>query len=187
MIKKIIIGVLIVIIVLTVAMIKPKDETCEVFESIGDESNNQIEEVKEIEKTEEIVVYLYGKIKNEGVYTVKKDTRVYEVVEKAGGLEENALLGYVNLARKLEDGESIYFPNLEEKELLQNDEKNQLVNINSASKEELTKIPGVGESKANAIIKYRTKKGKFKKIEDIMKISGIKKAAFEAMEDYIKI
>ena len=66
-------------------------------------------------------------------------------------------------------------------------EKNNLVNLNTSTKEELMTLPGIGESKANSIIDYRENIGKFTCIEDIMKISGIKEAAFAKIKDNIKV
>lgn len=66
-------------------------------------------------------------------------------------------------------------------------EENILVNINTAGKDELTKIPGVGDSKAHAIIKYREENGDFNDIEDIKKVSGIGESLFEKIKDYITV
>lgn len=62
-----------------------------------------------------------------------------------------------------------------------------LVNINTASREQLTTLPGIGESRAEDIIRYREEYGGFQKIEDIMKVSGIKEAAFQKIKDRITV
>ena len=64
---------------------------------------------------------------------------------------------------------------------------NGLININTASKEELMKLPGIGESKALKIIEYRSANGNFKAIEDIMKVNGIGKSTYEKFKDKITI
>ena len=110
----------------------------------------------------------------------------------AGGFSENACRDYVNLAKKLESGEHIIIPSQDEakdlKPIQAEDAINSssLVNINKASKEELMTLPGIGERKAEAIIKYRNSKS-FSNIKDIMNISGIKEAAFNKIKDKICI
>ena len=126
------------------------------------------------------------------VYTLKKDSIIKDAVEMAGGFSENACRDYVNLAKKIESGEHIIIPSLDEvkdlKPVQGEDTPNSssLVNINKASKEELMSLPGIGERKAEAIIKYRNSKS-FSNIEDIMNISGIKESAFNNIKDKICI
>ena len=126
------------------------------------------------------------------VYTLKKDSIIKDAVEMAGGFSENACRDYVNLAKKIESGEHIIIPSRDEvKDLkpVQGEDtlnSSSLVNINKASKEELMSLPGIGERKAEAIIKYRNSKS-FSNIEDIMNISGIKESAFNKIKDKICI
>ena len=76
----------------------------------------------------------------------------------------------------------------EEKKNEQKEEKkNEKVNINTASKDELLSITGIGESKAVSIISYREKNGNFSSIEDIKNVSGIGDALFEKIKDYITV
>ena len=63
----------------------------------------------------------------------------------------------------------------------------KVININNAGIGELSTLVGIGESKAQAIIKYREDNGKFTKIEDIMNVSGIGEKAFEKIKDFITI
>ena len=111
---------------------------------------------------------------------------MYEVVQKAGGFTEEAATTYVNQAEIVRDEERIYIPTQNEALELQvlDDGK---VNLNTATKEELMTIPGVGESKADSIVQYREEIGKFQTIEDIMNVSGIKEGLFQKIKDYIKI
>ena len=133
-----------------------------------------------------IFVYVYGAVQTEGVYELPSGSRVYEAIEKAGGFREDAETRSVNQAMILSDEDCIYIPAIgEEGETsLQNDGK---VNLNKASKEELMTLPGIGQSKAESIIRYRENNGGFQKIEDIMKISGIKESLFEQIKDLIKV
>ena len=141
---------------------------------------------------EYIDVFISGCVNNPDVYTLKKGSIIKDAVEMAGGFSENACRDYVNLAKKLESGEHIIIPSQDEagslKPIQVEDAPSgsSLVNINKASKEELMSLPGIGERKAEAIIKYRNSKS-FSNIEDIMNISGIKEAAFNKIKDKICI
>lgn len=141
---------------------------------------------------EYIDVFISGCVNNPDVYTLKKGSIIKDAVEMAGGFSENACRDYVNLAKKLEPGEHIIILSQDEAESLNPVQvedapsSSSLVNINKASKEELMSLPGIGERKAEAIIKYRNSKS-FSNIEDIMNISGIKEAAFSKIKDKICI
>lgn len=138
------------------------------------------------ENTDCIYVYVCGAVNVEGVYALPVGSRVYEAVEMAGGFREDAAGTEVNQAEILEDAMRLYIPSMSDLADLQsaNDGK---VNINKATKEELMTLPGVGASRAESIIQYREKEGTFKKIEDIMQISGIKEGLFEKIKDFIKV
>ncbi|MCT4543596.1 MAG: helix-hairpin-helix domain-containing protein [Vallitalea sp.] len=155
-------------------------------------SKEDIDESKENNEQEEeeenIYVHICGSVAKEGVYTVREGARVYEALELAGGLTEEAVTDYVNLARCVKDGEQIIFPSrnqIEAGEFQYDNEDNNFVNINTASIEKLMTLSGIGESKAKLIIEYREKNGDYKSIEDIMKISGIKQEAFNKIKDSI--
>ena len=123
-----------------------------------------------------------------------------ELVDAAGGFTENAARESVNLASKVSDGMQITIYNKEEAASLPagsgaaggntgqgGTSGSGLVNLNTATKEELMTLKGIGEAKAEDIIRYREKSGGFKKIEDIMKISGIKEAGFQKIKDDITV
>jgi len=158
-----------------------------VTESLTKESISEAVTVEEY-----IDVFISGCVNKPDVYTLKKDSIIKDAVEMAGGFSENACRDYVNLAKKIESGEHIIIPSLDEvkdlKPVQGEDAPNSssLVNINKASKEELMSLPGIGERKAEAIIKYRNSKS-FSNIEDIMNISGIKESAFNKIKDKICI
>jgi len=151
------------------------------------------ESISEAVTVEEYIdVFISGCVNNPDVYTLKKGSIIKDAVEMAGGFSENACRDYVNLAKRLESGEHIIIPSQDEagslKPIQVEDAPSgsSLVNINKASKEELMSLPGIGERKAEAIIKYRNSKS-FSNIEDIMNISGIKEAAFNKIKDKICI
>ena len=148
-----------------------------------------------------IYVYICGEVANPGVYELSEDSRIYEAVDAAGGFTEKAARESINLASKVSDGMQITIYNKEEAASLPADGtsagknsgqdqmsgSSSLVNLNTATKEELMTLKGIGESKAEDIIRYREKSGGFKKIEDIMKISGIKEAGFQKIKDSITV
>lgn len=144
-----------------------------------------------IESKQEKFIYiqLCGAVENEGVYKVLEGTRVFEVIEKAGGLSPDAAIEVVNQARAIKDGEQIYFPTRNEmvSGTYTKETMSLLVNINTASKEELMTLPGIGESRALSIIQYREMNNGFQCIEDIMNINGIKEAMFEKIQALITV
>ena len=118
-----------------------------------------------------------------GVYELQQDSRVYEAIQKAGGFAENADISEINQAALLQDEEQIYVPAAGEvdhslKEEGEAGDAGGEVNLNTATKEELMTLAGIGESKADSIIKYREEHGKFQSIEDIKQIEGIKEETF---------
>ena len=150
-----------------------------------------------------IFVHVCGAVKNEGVYQVEADARVVDAIKAAGGLTGKAASSGINQAKQLEDGVQIYVPTKKEvlkastqnpglpKDILQNTTseslKGTVININTATKEELMQLKGVGEAKALLIITYREANGGFKEITDLMKIKGIKQKFFDKIKDNICI
>lgn len=156
-----------------------------------------------------IYVHVCGAVQNPAVYSLSEGSRVCDAVAKAGGFTESAADDYVNQARFLSDGERVYIPKkdelsslsasqyaagqsvnyirngLSEAGLTATGQEQVPVNINTAGINELTTLPGIGESRAESIIAYRENHGAFSRIEDIMKISGIKGAAYEKIKDRI--
>lgn len=129
-------------------------------------------------------VYLCGAVNNPGIYEITEGTRLYEIVEEAGGLDEEADIDSINLAAVVKDEEQIRIPYIGETIVVEEDSR---VNINTASVEELCKIPGIGESRAKAIIDYRESAGGFETEEELMQISGIKSATFNKIKNYIRV
>ena len=158
----------------------------------------QIDTMTEIEtensEKELLYVYVCGQVKNPGVYTLPEGSRVYDVFVLAGGFTDTAATDYWNQARLLKDGEMIYVPGKEEEknhplegEESGKTESSDKVNINTASKEELMSLPGIGETKALAIIAYRQANGPFLEIEELKKVEGIKEAVYSKIKVYIEI
>ena len=137
-----------------------------------------------------IWVYVCGCVQNPGVYFLENGARIFEAIELAGGLSENAASEYLNMASLAEDGQQIYVPAQEdviEQGLSGPDQDaDGRININTATLEELMTLPGIGQAKAAAIIAYR-EQNTFMTIEDIMNVSGIKESSFQKIKEYIKV
>ena len=173
--------------------------------SLGSETANAASSVEETAQNEggqaEYAVYICGAVKHPGVYHFAYMARVCDVIEAAGGLKKNAAATSVNQARYIEDGEQIQILTRKQEKSKQlqvendtpaNENDNQanisaLVNINRATETELMTLPGIGQSKAKAIIDYRTQNGSFGSISDIMKVAGIKEGVYAQIKDSITV
>ena len=175
-------------------------------ESVDMEAQEALETLQE-EATEMIAVHICGAVNQPGVYYLKEKQRVYEGILKAGGFREDADRDYLNQALFLEDGMKVTVPTKEEiRELRASEqasreegfiqeaqlyekarEKQQKVDLNTADEALLCTLPGIGESRAKSILAYRKEHGAFGKTEDIMKVSGIKEAAYEKIKDYVTV
>lgn len=150
---------------------------------------------------EMVQVYICGAVAAPGVYTLPGGSRVVQAVEAAGGFLPDAEEKILNLARKIEDGEQITVWTREEAEKMGSTEALQSntgggtepdsgsgkVNLNTAGKEELMTLSGIGESRAEAIIAYREANGPFGSVEEIMNIEGIKEKMFEKIRGSIEV
>lgn len=195
--KQFIITVVIAIIILSLLLFKfHQKEEGALNDPIWTEQESDQLEVEKQEKElapENIFVDLKGAVKKPGLYEVVAGERVHDVLEKAGGLLKTADEKQINFAMKLYDEMVIYIPEIGEVEMemadlnnmnSSNDEK---VNINKADADELETLPGIGPSKAAAIIQYREENGLFKEIEELMNISGIGEKTFEKFKEQIKV
>lgn len=137
----------------------------------------------------QIYIHIVGAVKKPGVYTFQKKPRVIEVVEKAGGFTKDAVTTEVNQAEVVEDGTQLAIASqkdFKEKDGQQAEQtETGKVNLNTAAKEQLMTLTGIGEAKAIAIIAYREEKGKFQKPEDLMNIPGIKEGVFDKIKSQI--
>ena len=147
---------------------------------------SETEDANQEEITTTIFVHVCGAVVNEGVYELPSGSRVYEALEKAGGLLPNAATTEINQAELLDDGMKLYVPTIEEIEKLQLS-GNAKININRATKEELMTLPGIGAAKAESIIQYRKTNGSFRSTKDLMQISGIKESLYEQIKDLIQV
>lgn len=187
--------------------IQPENEINSVFSSVTPGVSEAVHATKTPVPTPTpklLTVYVCGAVKAPGVYQLPEGSRLYEAILLAGGCTEDAEETYHNLARVLADGERIYILSEKEVEELSLQERvngestsgestgaltsePKTVNLNTATLEQLTSLPGIGASKAESILEYRTKVGRFEAVEEIMNISGIGEAMFARMKDRITV
>ena len=170
---------------------KTEDYSGVSFSNISNETNNK-DEKAEKRHDEKIFVDVKGAVKHPGVFETTKDKRVKDLIEEAGGLLDDADTSTLNLSQKVKDQMIIYVLKHGEKPKQISDggsssSNTDVININTANKEQLMKISGVGKTKAEAIIAHREKNGDFKKKEDITKVRGIGKSTFEKIKDKIEV
>lgn len=163
------------------------------------ESELETESEPESEEIPRVYVHVCGAVVRPGVYELAEGSRVFQAVELAGGLQEEAAGEYLNMAQVVKDGMQIAVPSQEEaaagvwpgKADASGGEgqsaENSMVNLNTAGKDQLMTLKGIGEARAEDILRYREEHGTFRKIEDIMKVPGIKDAAFEKIKDRITV
>ena len=170
---------------------KTEDYSGVSFSNISNETNNKDEKAED-KHDEKIFVDVKGAVKHPGVFETTKDKRVKDLIEEAGGLLDDADTSTLNLSQRVKDQMVIYVLKHGEKPKQISDggsssSNTDVININTANKEQLMKISGVGKTKAEAIISYREKNGDFKKKEDITKVRGIGKATFDKSKDNIEV
>lgn len=166
-------------------------------ESVGSQKKKEIVTSGEAVSNQTIVVYVCGAVNCPGVYTLGGSARMADAVAAAGGMTPEADANVLNLAQFLTDGQMIRIPLQGEVSVLAAQEEQGMgetqsgqhsdgkVNINTADSAQLMTIPGVGQAKADAIIRYREEQGTFQKTEDVMQVEGIKEGSFSKMKDYI--
>lgn len=162
------------------------------IKAAGEESRSK-EEPRSKEEQEEIFVHLTGEIKDPGVISLKQGDRLVDAIQIAGGHTSNADMDNINLALKMEDEMKIHIPKIGEMKadyeiqgVMDGGTKENLVNLNNATKEELMTLPSIGEIKAQKIIDFREKQ-KFEKKEDLKNVSGIGDKTYEELEELITI
>lgn len=141
---------------------------------------------------DKLIIDIKGEVKNPGVYEVQHGDRVNDLIQKAGGLLESADETEVNLAQKLQDEMIIIIPVKGEAgetgmQNTSNVQSDGTVRVNYATQTELETLPGIGPSKAKAIIDYRDEHGFFSQREDLLQVSGIGEKTLQNLEDYIQI
>lgn len=165
------------------------------YYSLAEDDNDPMEkataQVTDSVPADNFAVYVCGAVKNPGVVLLSPASRVSDAVNSCGGVLPNADTEKINMAQPIKDGMQITVPDKGQgtghKPTDSPVSVGDKVNINQASADELTKIPGVGKATAQRIIDYRTRNGPFTELEDLMKIKGIGKAKFEKLAPRITL
>ncbi|KAA9026478.1 hypothetical protein F4V44_10955 [Niallia endozanthoxylica] len=150
------------------------------------------------EEKERILIDVKGAVAAPGVYEALSGDRVQNLINQAGGLLETADQQKINFAMKVVDEMVLYIPMIGEDSQVTAGGQGSipaadavqgkaLVNLNTASESELETLPGVGPSKAAAIMEYRETNGRFQNIEELMEISGIGEKTFEKLKEHISV
>ncbi|RPF55568.1 helix-hairpin-helix domain-containing protein [Aquisalibacillus elongatus] len=182
--------IVMIFIILIIYLIWPKSDY-EVVIPTSDDNLDQEESIHDQEELQTIFVDVKGEVNLPGVYEMPEGKRVKDVIDLAGGFTEDADQYQVNLAMILQDEMVIFVPSINSETTehtsspITNSEGK--IRINSATKEELETIPGIGETKALSIIQYREEHGPFKQSEDLLNISGIGEKTLEKIVEFIVV
>ncbi len=167
--------------------------------NVKSDKNSTSKETETSNSTEKkgILVEIKGEVKKPDVYLMKEDSIVRDLIKEAGGVTDNSDTNKLNLAQKLREGMCIVVPNVQSNTgnmitapVSSNvgiSSNSEIININTATKEELKKLPSVGDVTADKIIAYREKNGGFKTIEDIKKVDRIGESTFNKLKDKIDV
>lgn len=163
------------------------------YTEIGELPQNLEEDTEEKKR---IYVYVCGAVQNPGVYELEEGSRIFQAVDVAGGLSEDAILQSVNMARIAEDEQRIYIPSKKDMVLEENSDffmeeqeafPDGKTDINSADLQQLMELTGIGETRAKAILEYREEHGKFSSTDEIMRVQGIKEGTYAKIKDEIVV
>lgn len=174
----------------------PQDDPEATLELIQTEPPPQIETPIESNPIPEVImVDIKGQVANPGVYELQTGARAKDAIQAAGGFLETAETLSINLAMVIQDEMVLYVPEIGEEAAVPAIQAQQpaaaeagsLVNLNTATAEELMTLTGIGPSKAEAILSYRTENGNFQSIEDLTKVTGIGDKTFEKLKEAITV
>lgn len=180
----------------TVKEAEPEEDCAE--EPRDPEKEPSREKEEEAQEDPVLLVHICGAVASPGVYELPAGSRIYQAVEMAGGFTGEADQDFLNQAMGLADGMRLYVPTFEEtagasreiespKAFGETESRTGLVNINTADEKELCTLSGIGSSKARSIIAYREANGGYDRIEDVMKVEGIKEGLFARIRDSITV
>lgn len=150
----------------------------------------QGEQVLAVTEVPQVIVFVCGAVLSPGVVELPEDSRVLDALEAAGGFTADASRDYLNLARLLTDGEKLYFPTVAEAAEWAQQEavaRSGLVDINTAGASGLCSLPGIGDSRAADIIRYREENGPFATIEDLQRVDCITENIYSKLADKITV
>lgn len=177
------------------------DEKNEITNDFEVEEKEEIEEADVVEVVNSILVDVGGEVNNPGLYELKENARVNDAINAAGGTTDKADLTDVNLAYILTDAVKVIIPaknstnsvknvsviNSGINSASSNNIQSGKVNLNTATKEQLKTLTGIGDSTAQKIIDYRNENGKFNNVEDIMNVSGVGDSKYQKIKNDITV
>ena len=138
-----------------------------------------------------LIVDVEGAVNKPGVYRLLTTARVYDAIQHAGGLTEQADTSAINQAQKLHDQGQVFVPDKNNSSTAANTDNSttdtKTINLNTADVTELQNLPGVGPKKAELIIQYRQEKGSFSKIEDLTEVQGIGEKTFAKIKSQLTV
>jgi len=137
--------------------------------------------------TAALIVQVEGAVVNPGVYSLQPGSRVSDAIAAAGGLLPEAAGFPINMARPLKDGERLNITDQTSVEALTEPGNSAIIDINIATKEQLDSLPGIGETRAKAIIQYRTENGAFVTIDELRNVPGIGEDLFNEIKLLVKV
>lgn len=157
-----------------------------------EEENEEVSKEMIVENKKKLVVEIKGQVNNPNIYYLEDGSIINDLINEAGGLTNKAAISNINRAELLTDHACIVIPSIDEEagnEMISssNSIKSDKININTATAEELDKLPGVGPAKAEDIISYRESNGRFKTIEELKNVKGIGESSFEKIKEKITI
>ena len=146
----------------------------------------------EIRAGSELKAYVTGAVRQPGLYAIEDDDRLADLIDLAGGATEEADLRAVNLAVRVKDQDHWTVPEIGESPTVSSkagpvELPSGKVDINSADAELLETLPGIGETRAQSIIRYREEHGSFKRVDDIVAVPGIGSATLEGLRDLVEV
>lgn len=196
--KKKIIGSAVILAILSLFLVvfyinsKPVEDISSNKEEIFKEQSSS-SNTKE-QSSSNITVYINGEVKSPGVYKLEQDSRLEDLVKASGGFTNEANSYKLNLAKKLKDEDYVYVDRKLDNENVQlkggeqvKISENAKININTANKEELKTIPGVGDVTAQKIMDYREQNGGFSSVEDLKNIDRIGDKTLEKIRDKVDV
>ncbi len=136
--------------------------------------------------TGEISVYVSGAVKNPGVYTLPEGSRWIDALEAAGGATAEANLNAVNLARRVQDEDQVLVPDLGGAAVA-GAGQSPLVDLNTATESDLMTLPGIGETRAAAIVRSRSVDGPFTTVEDVLTRELVPESVYEDIKDLVTV
>lgn len=190
-------GLGVLVVGVTLFLLTPPADAEEEISLTDLAASEQVEElISPSQSDTSLVIDVKGAVKHPGIYELPSDSRVYDAVEIAGGLREDADSTSINLAKKVSDEEVVYVATHDEERSIieasststsSEGAKSNLINLNTATETDLQTISGIGAKRAADIIAYREQHGRFQSVDDLKQVSGIGDKSLEKIRPYVTV